>query len=192
MGIARFFSLISGITHPALEVGYHIKAFKVHLCFLDPSSGVLKFVHIRLRHLLLIQSRRLTKEDKEISKSVLWTFRAKEEEIKKKKKMEVKKKLQAELGWIQKESKRLATWKGFPCVYACVQRLDFTLSSCLLDEAHEASHFIPSMVVQDKLNEHGGYTLELVLAKAIRIAKEQDGEGTKTVGVISKKDQESS
>lgn len=50
----------------------------------------------------------LTKEDEEMSKSALSTFRAKEEEIEKKK-MEVKEKVQAQLGRIEEETKRLAT-----------------------------------------------------------------------------------
>ncbi|KAG6427501.1 hypothetical protein SASPL_111747 [Salvia splendens] len=49
----------------------------------------------------------LTKEDEEMSKSALSTFRAKEEEIEKKK-MEVKEKVQAQLGRIEEETKRLA------------------------------------------------------------------------------------
>lgn len=43
-----------------------------------------------------------------MSKSALSTFRAKEEEIEKKK-MEVKEKVQAQLGRIEEETKRLAT-----------------------------------------------------------------------------------
>ncbi|XP_059667482.1 uncharacterized protein LOC132312930 isoform X2 [Cornus florida] len=50
----------------------------------------------------------LTKEDEEMSKSALSTFRAKEEEIEKKK-LEVKEKVQAQLGRIEEETKRLAT-----------------------------------------------------------------------------------
>ncbi|KAL6507849.1 hypothetical protein OROGR_024044 [Orobanche gracilis] len=50
----------------------------------------------------------LAKEDEEMSKSALSTFRAKEEEIEKKK-MEVKEKVQAQLGRIEEETKRLAT-----------------------------------------------------------------------------------
>ncbi|KAL7096675.1 hypothetical protein ABFS83_10G091100 [Erythranthe nasuta] len=50
----------------------------------------------------------LSKEDEEMSKSALSTFRAKEEEIEKKK-MEVKEKVQAQLGRIEEETKRLAT-----------------------------------------------------------------------------------
>lgn len=50
----------------------------------------------------------MTKEDEEMSKSALSTFRAKEEEIEKKK-MEVKEKVQAQLGRIEEETKRLAT-----------------------------------------------------------------------------------
>ncbi|KAI3471847.1 hypothetical protein Pfo_030624 [Paulownia fortunei] len=49
----------------------------------------------------------LTKEDEEMSKSALSTFRAKEEEIEKKK-LEVKEKVQAQLGRIEEETKRLA------------------------------------------------------------------------------------
>lgn len=50
----------------------------------------------------------LSKEDEEMSKSALSTFRAKEEEIEKKK-MEVKEKVQAQMGRIEEETKRLAT-----------------------------------------------------------------------------------
>lgn len=50
----------------------------------------------------------LTKEDEEMSKSALSTFRAKEEEIEKKK-LEVKERVQAQLGRIEEETKRLAT-----------------------------------------------------------------------------------
>ncbi|XP_075510038.1 uncharacterized protein LOC142546288 [Primulina tabacum] len=53
----------------------------------------------------------LSKEDEEMSKSALSTFRAKEEEIEKKK-MEVKEKVQAQLGRIEEETKRLATIPG--------------------------------------------------------------------------------
>lgn len=50
----------------------------------------------------------MAKEDEEMSKSALSTFRAKEEEIEKKK-LEVKEKVQAQLGRIEEETKRLAT-----------------------------------------------------------------------------------
>ncbi|CAK9168091.1 unnamed protein product [Ilex paraguariensis] len=50
----------------------------------------------------------MTKEDEEMSKSALSTFRAKEEEIEKKK-LEVKEKVQLQLGRIEEETKRLAT-----------------------------------------------------------------------------------
>ncbi|GMP50016.1 hypothetical protein CsSME_00016799 [Camellia sinensis var. sinensis] len=50
----------------------------------------------------------LTKEDEEMSKSALSTFRAKEEEIEKKK-LEVKEKVQLHLGRIEEENRRLAT-----------------------------------------------------------------------------------
>lgn len=50
----------------------------------------------------------LTKEDEEMSKSALSTFKAKEEEIEKRK-MEVKEKVQAQLGRIEEETRRLAT-----------------------------------------------------------------------------------
>ncbi|KAL5741023.1 hypothetical protein ACOSP7_029892 [Xanthoceras sorbifolium] len=49
----------------------------------------------------------LSKEDEEMSKSALSTFRAKEEEIEKKK-LEVREKVQAQLGRVEEESKRLA------------------------------------------------------------------------------------
>lgn len=50
----------------------------------------------------------LSKEDEEMSKSALSTFKAKEEEIEKRK-MEVKEKVQAQLGRIEEETKRLAS-----------------------------------------------------------------------------------
>ncbi|EPS60393.1 hypothetical protein M569_14410, partial [Genlisea aurea] len=50
----------------------------------------------------------LAKEEEEMSKSALLTFRAKEEEIEKKK-LEVKEKVQVQLGRIEEETKRLAT-----------------------------------------------------------------------------------
>ncbi|KAL3642667.1 hypothetical protein CASFOL_013482 [Castilleja foliolosa] len=49
----------------------------------------------------------MTKEDEEMSRSALSNFRAKEEEIEKKK-MEVKDKVQAQLGRIEEETKRLS------------------------------------------------------------------------------------
>lgn len=49
----------------------------------------------------------LSKEDEEMSKSALSNFRAKEEEIEKKK-MEVKEKVQVQLGRIEEETRRLA------------------------------------------------------------------------------------
>lgn len=52
-------------------------------------------------------SSHLSKEDEEISKSALSTFRAKEEEIEKKK-MEVREKVQLQLGRVEEETKRLA------------------------------------------------------------------------------------
>ena len=52
-------------------------------------------------------SSHLSKEDEEISKSALSTFRAKEEEIERKK-MEVREKVQLQLGRVEEETKRLA------------------------------------------------------------------------------------
>ncbi|XP_028782352.1 ankyrin repeat domain-containing protein 30A [Neltuma alba] len=53
-------------------------------------------------------SSHLSKEDEEMSRSALSTFRAKEEEIERKK-MEVREKVQAQLGRVEEETKRLAT-----------------------------------------------------------------------------------
>jgi hypothetical protein len=53
-------------------------------------------------------SSHLSKEDEEMSKSALSTFRAKEEEIEKKK-IEVRDKVQFQLGRVEEETKRLAT-----------------------------------------------------------------------------------
>jgi hypothetical protein len=50
----------------------------------------------------------MSKEDEEMSRSALSTFRAKEEEIERKK-MEVREKVQAQLGRVEEETKRLAT-----------------------------------------------------------------------------------
>nr|GME16445.1 ankyrin repeat domain-containing protein 30A-like isoform X1 [Ipomoea batatas]GME16482.1 ankyrin repeat domain-containing protein 30A-like isoform X1 [Ipomoea batatas] len=50
----------------------------------------------------------MTKEDEEMSRSALSTFKAKEEEIEKKK-LEVREKVQAQLGRIEEETRRLAT-----------------------------------------------------------------------------------
>ncbi|XP_052174499.1 uncharacterized protein LOC127789604 [Diospyros lotus] len=50
----------------------------------------------------------LTKEDEEMSKSALSTFRAKEEEIERRK-LEVRERVQAQLGRIEEETRRLAT-----------------------------------------------------------------------------------
>ncbi|KAE8657795.1 growth-regulating factor 4-like [Hibiscus syriacus] len=52
-------------------------------------------------------SSHLSKEDEEISKSALSTFRAKEDEIERKK-MEVREKVQLQLGRVEDETKRLA------------------------------------------------------------------------------------
>nr|CAN66217.1 hypothetical protein VITISV_041166 [Vitis vinifera] len=50
----------------------------------------------------------LSKEEEEMSKSALSTFRAKEEEIEKKK-LEVREKVQVQLGRVEEETRRLAT-----------------------------------------------------------------------------------
>jgi len=50
----------------------------------------------------------MSKEDEELAKSALSTFRAKEEEIEKKK-VEVRERVQLQLGRIEEETKRLAT-----------------------------------------------------------------------------------
>ena len=55
----------------------------------------------------------LTKEDEEMSKSALSTFRAKEEEIEKKK-LEVRERLHAQLGRIEEETKRLSNIREVP------------------------------------------------------------------------------
>lgn len=52
-------------------------------------------------------SSHLSKEDEEVSKSALSNFRAKEEEIERKK-MEVREKVQLQLGRVEEETKRLA------------------------------------------------------------------------------------
>ncbi|XP_048226084.1 uncharacterized protein LOC8261241 isoform X3 [Ricinus communis] len=52
-------------------------------------------------------SSQMSKEDEEMSRSALSTFRAKEEEIERKK-LEVREKVQAQLGRVEEETKRLA------------------------------------------------------------------------------------
>ncbi|CAN1275840.1 hypothetical protein LINPERPRIM_LOCUS15832 [Linum perenne] len=52
-------------------------------------------------------SSQMSKEDEEMSKSALSTFKAKEEEIEKRK-MEVRERVQAQLGRVEEETKRLA------------------------------------------------------------------------------------
>lgn len=49
----------------------------------------------------------LSKEEEEMSRSALTTFRAKEEEIERKK-LEVREKVQAQMGRVEEETKRLA------------------------------------------------------------------------------------
>lgn len=69
----------------------------------------------------------LSKEDEDMSKSALSTFRAKEEEIEKRK-MEVKEKVQAQLGRIEEETKRLAIIRE---VYSLLFRFSFYFFVCL-------------------------------------------------------------
>ena len=57
---------------------------------------------------LSFSSSNLSKEDEEMSRSALSAFRAKEEEIERKK-MEVREKVQTQLGRVEEETKRLAT-----------------------------------------------------------------------------------
>jgi len=57
---------------------------------------------------LSFSSSNLSKEDEEMSRSALSAFRAKEEEIERKK-LEVREKVQAHLGRVEEETKRLAT-----------------------------------------------------------------------------------
>jgi hypothetical protein len=49
----------------------------------------------------------MSKEDEEMSRTALSAFRAKEEEIEKKK-MEIRERVQAQLGRVEEETKRLA------------------------------------------------------------------------------------
>lgn len=53
-------------------------------------------------------SSQMSKEDEEMSRSALSNFKAKEEEIERKK-MEVREKVQLQLGRVEEETKRLAT-----------------------------------------------------------------------------------
>ena len=55
----------------------------------------------------------LSKEEEEMSRSALSTFRAKEEEIEKKK-LEVREKVQAQLGRVEEETRRLAVIREVP------------------------------------------------------------------------------
>ena len=52
-------------------------------------------------------SSQMSKEDEEMSRNALSAFRAKEEEIEKKK-MEIRERVQAQLGRVEEETKRLA------------------------------------------------------------------------------------
>lgn len=76
-------------------------------------------------------SSHLSKEDEEMSRSALSTFRAKEEEIERKK-MEVREKVQAQLGRVEEETKRLAMIREV-CRLLLLQHmpafLDLTLTS---------------------------------------------------------------
>ncbi|KAH7553404.1 hypothetical protein JRO89_XS12G0007900 [Xanthoceras sorbifolium] len=65
----------------------------------------------------------LSKEDEEMSKSALSTFRAKEEEIEKKK-LEVREKVQAQLGRVEEESKRLAFIREIDKLFSMYQELE--------------------------------------------------------------------
>lgn len=69
----------------------------------------------------------LSKEDEEMSRSALSTFKAKEEEIEKRK-MEVKERVQAQLGRVEEETRRLAIIRE-----VCLQFHPFFLSLCQLD-----------------------------------------------------------
>ncbi|KAF3661360.1 putative RAB6-interacting golgin-like isoform X2 [Capsicum annuum] len=65
----------------------------------------------------------LSKEDEEMSKSALSTFKAKEEEIEKKK-LEVKEKVQAQLGRIEEETRRLAIIREIKiCQFILIQNV---------------------------------------------------------------------
>ncbi|KZV44409.1 hypothetical protein F511_38820 [Dorcoceras hygrometricum] len=78
----------------------------------------------------------LGKEDEEMSKSALSTFRAKEVEIEKKK-MEVKEKVQAQLGRIEEETKRLATIREELDALADPMRKDVSLVRKKIDSVNK-------------------------------------------------------
>ena len=59
-------------------------------------------------------SSQMSKEDEEMSRSALSTFKAKEEEIERKK-MEVRERVQAQLGRVEEETKRLALIREVCC-----------------------------------------------------------------------------
>jgi uncharacterized membrane protein len=73
---------------------------------------------------LSFSSSNLSKEDEEMSRSALSAFRAKEEEIERKK-MEVRDKVQAQLGRVEEETKRLATIRE-------VCRINFNICNFIL------------------------------------------------------------
>jgi len=60
-------------------------------------------------------SSQMSKEDEEMSRTALSAFRAKEEEIEKKK-MEIRERVQAQLGRVEEETKRLALIREV-CIY---------------------------------------------------------------------------
>lgn len=66
----------------------------------------------------------LTKEDEEMSRSALSTFKAKEDEIEKRK-MEVRERVQAQLGRVEEETRRLAIIRE-----VCLQFHPFFVSGC--------------------------------------------------------------
>ncbi|KAE9590865.1 putative RAB6-interacting golgin [Lupinus albus] len=81
-------------------------------------------------------SSHLSKEDEEMQRSALSTFRAKEEEIEKKT-MEVREKVQLQLGRVEEETKRLATIREELEALADPMRKEVALVRKKIDSVHK-------------------------------------------------------
>lgn len=104
--------------------------------------------HPQLQQQLMVQNSsgslsfnsNLSKEDEELSRSALSNFRAKEEEIERKK-MEVREKVQAQLGRVEEETKRLATIRE-----VCHYVIQIKLFTCIkIQSWRNKNQFFPSL-----------------------------------------------
>lgn len=84
-------------------------------------------------------SSQLSKEDEETSRSVLSSFKAKEDEIERKK-MEVRERVQAQLGRVEEETKRLALIREVCRLFHFLLNSDFTLISPSLSLTSQFAH----------------------------------------------------